>query len=211
MLEPIVIQLPVGGMENFCYLLADPDTRQAAVVDPAWEKDTILKRLRTGSLRPEIILLTHTHGDHCNLAEELSREWKVPIAVHRSEAGAVSGAHSLNKLNGDGEIRMGGLSLRALHTPGHTPGSTCYAVGKHLFTGDTLFVDACGRCDLPGSSPKQLYESLRRLASLPEETAIYPGHDYGPKKTDTIGGQKRTNPYFQVLDSYESFFRLRAS
>lgn len=139
--------------------------------------------------------MTHTHFDHCNAAEELARKIGAPVYVHESEAGDLPEGLDVRKTRQGETIKIAGIDIRCIHTPGHTPGSQSFLVGDALFTGDTLFVDGCGRVDLPGSSPKEMVRSLASLAKLPDNIIIYPGHDYGPKPTSTIGDQKKSNPY----------------
>ncbi|HUJ25794.1 MAG TPA: MBL fold metallo-hydrolase, partial [Myxococcales bacterium] len=109
-------------------------------------------------------------------------------------------------------VEVGPVRVRAMHTPGHTPGSTCWHVDGAegaLFAGDTVFVNACGRCDLAGGDPEQMFQSLRRVAELPLGVKLYPGHDYGDVKVSTVDREKRNNPYFQKLHSMEDFVSWR--
>lgn len=200
-------------MDNLIYLIGDRDARQAVVVDPAWDIPALLGQLDADGMELTGALVTHYHPDHVGghlfghditgLAELMaSRPVKVYANVH--EVGgveAVTGlSHSdLQPVEGGETLRVGDLPIQFLHTPGHTPGSQCFLVGDSgLVSGDTLFVGACGRVDLPGSDPEAMYESLtQKLARLDDGVVLYPGHDYGRTPTDTMGGQKQTNPSLQ--------------
>ena len=211
-MQPVLIeQIPVGPMANFSYLIVDKTTHKAAYVDPGFDVQKVLQTVQKMGVTIEKILVTHTHFDHIQQLDQAFEALKVPVYVSGLEVGALEEmgvpAHSL----ADGDtVSVGGLSVKCLLTPGHTPGELCYQVGNHLITGDVLFVDGCGRVDLPGSDPEKMFHTLRMLAALPEETIIYPGHDYGPSPTDTIGNQKKTNPYLSAaLKGEQTFFNVR--
>lgn len=211
-------QLQIGPMQNFVYLVGSTATRQAAVVDAAWDIEQILRVAAQDDIELTHALITHTHPDHvggeffgvriAGLAELLG---KVPVkaVVHKAEAGNLKGLSSTDLLRAESgdEIAIGGVAIKLIHTPGHTPGSQCFLVADRLISGDTLFIDSCGRVDLPGGNPEDMYFSLtEKLLALPEETVLFPGHDYAPKKTSTLGEQKKTNPYlrFQSLRQFLS-------
>ncbi len=202
-------QIEVGDMANFVYLVGDKEKAECVMIDPAWEVDRVLEVADKDGMKVTAGILTHTHFDHCNGVEDLTAEIQGPIYVHENEA---EGLESLGKRvhpTHDGfKIPVGDLEIHCLHTPGHTPGSQCFLISGNLFSGDTLFVDACGRCDLPGGSPEKMYESLQRLAKLPEDTALYPGHDYGEVQISSIGREKKQNPYYQP-HSLKDFLRQR--
>jgi len=201
-------------MNNFIYLIGDTVTRQAVVVDPAWDIAAVLGRLEADGMELTGALVTHYHPDHVGghlfghdisgLAELLAAR---PVKVY-ANAHEIDGLQAVTQLSrsdftavaGGDSLPIGEVEIQFLHTPGHTPGSQCFLVnGSGLVAGDTLFIGACGRVDLPGSDPKAMYESLtQKLARLPDEVVLYPGHDYGPTPTDTMGSQKHTNPYLQA-------------
>ncbi len=218
--EIIVKQSEIGPMANFIYLLGCPETREAAVVDPAWDAGAILKLAKESDLRITHILLTHGHPDHVNAVEpvleatdatvymnvneieymkQVADYFQMPVDFMRQRA---ANFHPVS----DGEdIRIGGLSIRAMHTPGHSPGSQCFLVKGNLVSGDTLFIGACGRVDFPGGDPEKMWHSLnRRLAALEDDIIVLPGHNYASKPLGTLGEQKRTNPYLRH-ESLESF------
>lgn len=208
-----------AGMVNFVYLIGDRATRECVVVDPAWDVDGILDVVDSDGMTLVGALGTHYHPDHVGgtmfgftvegMARLLERR---PVKLHVNEHEAegvriVTGLDEsdLVRHSGGDVLKVGDVEVRFVHTPGHTPGSQCFLVGNRLVSGDTLFVQGCGRVDLPGGDPEQMYESLtQRLARLPDDTVLYPGHDYGPKPTSTIGEQKRENYSMRVpsLDAW---------
>ncbi len=196
-------------MQNFIYLLGDPASREAAVVDPGWEVPQILKTAEQDGYRVTKVLVTHHHFDHVTGLEELLKGADLSVYVHRADAPFLTVSRSSLTLTEDGEtIRVGRLPIKVLHTPGHTPGSQCFLVRGRVLTGDTLFIKACGRTDLPGGDPEQLYESLMyTLGALDEETILCPGHHYAEVPTSTIGNEKRTNPFLQH-STMDEFLRL---
>ncbi len=193
-------QLELGPMQNFVYLLGDPATHEAAVVDPGWEVPTILQTLEADGYRLTKAIITHAHFDHVMGLGELLQKVDMPVHIHHTEAGALKIAPSSIKPVSQGDIvQVGSLPVTLIHTPGHTPGSQCLLVDNQLLSGDTLFIRACGRCDLPGGDPKALYNSLTQtLAKLDEQTIVCPGHNYADVPTSTIGKEKQTNPFMQV-------------
>jgi glyoxylase-like metal-dependent hydrolase (beta-lactamase superfamily II) len=208
-----------AGMQNFVYLIGDRATRECVVVDPAWDVDGILAVVDEDGMTLTGALGTHYHPDHVGgsmfgftvpgMATLLERRG-VKLHVNEHEAEGVRMVTGLDESDlvrhaGGDTLEVGGVEIRFVHTPGHTPGSQCFLVDGRLVSGDTLFVQGCGRVDLPGGDAEQMYESLtRRLAKLPEETVLYPGHDYGPRPTSTIGEQKRENYSMRVpsLDAW---------
>ncbi|MBI4366676.1 MAG: MBL fold metallo-hydrolase [Deltaproteobacteria bacterium] len=198
-MQPWIQQLAVGPMANFTYLLGDPHRQTAIVIDPGWEAERILGAAATAGYRIEGIWLTHTHPDHIGALEELLGNVPVPVHVHEAECGQCTGLRAPVRPTRDGDrLTVGAVAATCLHTPGHTPGGQCFFGDGFLFTGDTLFVDSIGRTDLPGSDPQQMFASLRRLAQLPPETAVYSGHDYGRTPTSTIGEQVQRNRFLQL-------------
>jgi hydroxyacylglutathione hydrolase len=216
-----VKQLELGPMQNFVYLVGDPVSRECVVVDPAWDIDAIVDTAQGDDLRIIGALVTHTHQDHVggSLAswgmpgripgvEELLAKVPAKVYVHKAEREFLPGLGSdLVKVDNHDTLSVGRLTLTFLHTPGHTPGSQCFLVDGRLVSGDTLFINSCGRTDLPGSDPSEMYYSLtRRLGALPDDTVLLPGHNYGGASS-TLGAQKRENPFMRFA-SLGDFLRV---
>lgn len=198
---PWVRQIELGPMQNFIYLVGDPLSREVAVVDPAWDVEAILAAARAEGKEVVAALLTHHHHDHINGLQPLAE--RVPGLVAWAQRAEIDFSPELQgfgsrirPVDPGQEILVGGATIRCLHTPGHTPGAQCFHCSGSLFSGDTLFIRGCGRCDLPGGDPEVMYDSLTRvLGALPDETRLYPGHDYGPTPVSTLGDERRSNPY----------------
>lgn len=188
-------QIPIGPMMNYAYLVGAEGHDSVVAIDTAWSADQIIGEAKKSGKRISAVLLTHTHFDHCNVVEELARKISVPVYVHEAEASTMPKDIDIRRTKKDLTIEEAGVTIRCMHTPGHTPGSQSFLVDSAVFTGDTLFVDGCGRVDLPGSDPKDMMTSLSVLRSLPDNIVVYPGHNYGPTPMSTIGEQKKTNPY----------------
>jgi len=215
-------QVELGPMMNFIYLIGCAKTREAAVVDPAWDVQSILKIAEESDLKINRVFLTHGHPDHVNGLEALLEATDAKVYMHADEMDYMRQVAALfrmpvefmnrrsvnfQKISDGDEILVGGLPVRFLHTPGHTPGSQCFLVEKILVSGDTLFINACGRVDLPGGDPEKMWWSLNhRLRALEDDTILYPGHNYADRPTATMGEQKQTNPYLKY-DSLDQFIR----
>lgn len=216
---------PVAGqMANFMYLLGDPKSREALVVDPAWDVHSLLDIAEDDGYKVVGALITHYHPDHVGgdlfglQVEGVSRlleHQAVPLYVNKHEAQGlrvVTGVSDsdLRKVDDGDTLSLGDLQIRFLHTPGHTPGSQCFLLEDRLVAGDTLFVQGCGRVDLPGGDAEQLYYSLtQKLAKLPPSTVLYPGHHYGPTPTSTIAQELEQNAYLRI-QSLDDWRRLMA-
>ena len=220
-------QIAVGQMANFAYLIGSRSTRQALLVDPAWSVDALLDRAEGDGMEVTGALVTHYHQDHVGgqifgmdiegLPRLLERK-PVSIYVNENEADGlrkVTGASEsdLVRQTGGDIIDLGGVRVRLLHTPGHTPGSQCFLVEEkgqpgRLVSGDTLFLGSCGRVDLTGADPEAMYYSLNQtLKQLPDETLVYPGHLYSTDSYGTLEDEKRRNPYLRVT-GLEQFLML---
>ncbi len=209
MKQPIYFkQLELGPMQNYVYLIGDPHTHEAAVVDAAWDVDTILRTAQADGYTITTDLVTHFHpdhlggdlmGHHIRGAAELLAKAPVKVHIHKAELPFVHrltglSASDVVAVDAGDEAEVGKLKIKFVHTPGHTPGSQCFLVGNALVSGDTLFIGSCGRVDLPGSDPEDMYRSLTQvLGALPDETLLYPGHNYADRPRSTIGDEKRTN------------------
>jgi hydroxyacylglutathione hydrolase len=185
-----VFQIPVGPMQNFAYLVEDEESREAMAIDSGWETDPVVSVASSEGMRVKYVCATHRHFDHVKSIGELARELgAATVAFEGSEVDA-----KVRVRDGD-VLKLGESAVKAIHTPGHTEDSVCYYDGSHLFTGDTLFIDAWGRTDLPGGSSATLFSSLHEvIMPLPEGTVIYPGHDYGSVPFRTLGEESRKNP-----------------
>ena len=197
----------VGDMNNLVYILVDQETGKSAVVDPAWDMDFIQTTLKNKGKSFDMILLTHTHFDHINKLEQLLSYKEVPVYVSGYEKDWIPCQVNQLKFSNSGDrIHLGESTIHVFHT-GHSPGGLCFYVDHHLISGDTLFIDGCGRCSFQGSDPYKMYESLQLLKTLPDETIIYPGHHYGSSPTDTLEMQKQSNRYLTA--PLEVFLRKR--
>lgn len=192
-------QISVGYMGNFVYLIGDRKAKECAMVDPAWDVDVVLKEAEKDGMKVVAGILTHTHFDHANGVETLVQQTGAKIYVHENEAKYVKDIPKTNLVETkEGfKLEIGDTEMTFLHTPGHTEGAQCILFGNKLVTGDTLFVGACGRCDLPGGDEKKLMQSLKRLAGLDGSLQVFPGHAYGDADSSTIGNERRTNPYMK--------------
>ena len=209
-------------MANFVYLIGDEEQKACMVVDPAWDIRGILDVVDKDEMTLVGALVTHYHPDHIGgnifghdisgLGELLSQR-PVKIYVNELESEGVKFVSGISdndmvKQRGGDEIEIGNTKVKLLHTPGHTPGSQCFLADGALVSGDTLFIGGCGRVDLPGGNSEQLYYSLTQiLGKLPEETLLYPGHDYSSKPVSTIADENREN-YYMKMPNLESWKRI---
>jgi hydroxyacylglutathione hydrolase len=202
-------QVELGPMANYVYFVGDSDSREVAVVDPAWDVDRIVEMAQENDLTITKILITHSHFDHINGVEALLNRTKAKVYIHKAEAEFMKAVWpDLVKVDSGDTTRVGDVDIAFLHTPGHTPGSQCFLVQNQLISGDTLFIGACGRCDLPGSNPEDMYSSLtQRLAKLDDRTIVFPGHNYAARPYSTIGDEKRFNPYLQFQSLQDFLYR----
>jgi hydroxyacylglutathione hydrolase len=203
-MKPAVLQIEVGQMANFSYLVADEESGEAAVIDPSWDLDKVFQTLKKKDWLAKYIINTHTHFDHVIGNQQMAELTGAKIVQHKNSQLDKDIAVS------DGDmIEIGGIRLRVLHTPGHSKDSICLLYDdQFILTGDTLFVGNCGRVDLPGSDAREMYYSLfNRLAKLDENLIVYPGHNYGPTSTSTIGHEKKTN-YVLKPRSKQEFLEL---
>jgi glyoxylase-like metal-dependent hydrolase (beta-lactamase superfamily II) len=200
-------------MVNFAYLIGDREDGGAVIVDPAYDVAGLLDVLATDGMRCAGVLATHFHPDHVGGdlmgyriegVTDLLESVQVPVHVQRDEARWVVRATGVSESelvahdSGD-VVTVGDVRIELVHTPGHTPGSQCFVVDGRLVSGDTLFLDGCGRTDLPGGDPEQMYESLTtRLARFGDDTVLYPGHLYAPEPSATLGETRQRNYVFRL-------------
>ncbi len=211
-------------MVNFAYLIGDGETRECVVVDPAYAPAELVDIATADGMRVIGALATHYHADHVG-GELFGREIAglptllehspMPVHVQRDEAAWVVraagvGRDELVAHDGDEVLQVGGIDIRLVHTPGHTPGSQCFLVDGRLVAGDTLFLEGCGRTDLPGGDAAAMYDSLvNRLAKLPDSTTLYPGHFYSAERSADLATTRRLNPVL-LPRSAEEWLRLFA-
>jgi hydroxyacylglutathione hydrolase len=213
-------QLSLGPMENFVYLVGDTDVKKCVIVDPAWEIDTAVAAAEKDGFIVEGALLTHGHFDHCNAVDVLLAKRNIPIYVNPLELdyldkGAPRGLfldlpkESMKPVKGGDTLKLGTTEITFLHTPGHTPGSQCFLVNGNLMSGDTLFLGSCGRCDLPGSNPNDLFTSLNSvIGKLPAGTTLFPGHNYSSRGVQSTLGDEKKNNRFLNAHRLEDFLHL---
>lgn len=219
MSRPLIKQLTVGPYQVLTYLLICPQSKKAAIVDPGDEAERIFELVQAEGVELTYILNTHGHPDHCGANQRLSQLSGAPVAMHtddvlffQSEQGRQVASQELGlappeppdvMLQHGDRLKLGGLEIEVVHTPGHSPGSVCFLVEGNLFTGDTLFVGAVGRTDLGGASLQELLSSLeKRILPLDQDTVIWPGHDYGERPSSTLAQECQENPYITdfILD-----------
>ena len=199
-----VVQLEVGLLQNFCEVIGCSRTGEAALVDPAFEVDRLLRVVQQRGWRVTTILLTHTHDDHVAGLDEAAEATGATVRCHPLELEiARSLAPRVQRVDDDEWVAIGDGGVRAIHAPGHTPGCVCWFSPEPaaVFTGDVLFVGSCGSA----ADPRAMVDTLqRRLGALPEHTRLYPGHDYGKTPTSTLGWEFAHNPALRA-DTVEAF------
>jgi hydroxyacylglutathione hydrolase len=196
-------QYNVGPYQNFTYLVADREGGEGVVIDPSYGIDPVLEAIDARRVKVRYILNTHSHRDHIAGNGEVQAKTGAKVIAHASAP--IGQDLSVNE--GD-RVEVGPLKFQVVHTPGHTQDSVLYIFEGHVATGDTLFVGECGRTDLPGGDPRQMYDSLlRRVVSLEDALVVLPGHDYGVTPTSTIGREKSEN-YTLKPRTLEQFLRF---
>jgi glyoxylase-like metal-dependent hydrolase (beta-lactamase superfamily II) len=198
-------------MINFVYFIGDRETGEAVIVDPAYDIQGLLKILESDGMKCTGVLATHYHPDHVGGSmmgynidgvKELLEHTSVPIHAQQNEAQFIQkvtgiGQNEIIAHEGSETISVGKIDIELIHTPGHTPGSQCFLVDNCLVAGDTLFLEGCGRTDLPGGDPAALYESLtHRLGRVPDDAILFPGHQYSHAPSASMGETRRENYVF---------------
>jgi len=217
--ELIIEQIQIGPMQNFTYLVGSKSTREVAIVDPAWDIESLMKIVDDRGYKLTAALITHYHPDHCGGSfgsksvqgiAELLETRSVKSYVHKLEANGVKKVTGISdndmvKVNSGDKLTIGDVEVEFLHTPGHTPGSQCFKIKNTLISGDTLFINGCGRVDLPGSNSEDMYHSVQKLAALPDDTILLPGHNYADVPSATMADTKKVNVYLRVpnLESWK--------
>jgi hydroxyacylglutathione hydrolase len=208
-------------MVNFVYAIGDRETGECMLVDPAYAVDELIEVVGADGMTVTGALATHFHPDHVggtmmgHTIEGVARLLAingVKVHVQAPEAEFVKKVTGLSDsdltTHSPGDIvHVGAIPIELVHTPGHTPGSQCFLVDCKLVSGDTLFLDGCGRTDFPGSDPGQMYDSLQRLATLPADTIVYPGHQYSPDASAALGSVT-TNNYVYKPKSKEQWLMM---
>ena len=198
-------------MVNFVYLIGDNETKECVIVDPAYAVTDLISIAQQDEMKIIGALGTHYHPDHVggkmmgwNIEgiSALLDEMNIPIHIQSAEAEWIAKTTGVSpsalQLHQSGDVvKVGEIEIALIHTPGHTPGSQCFLVGDRLVSGDTLFLEGCGRTDLPGSNPDDMYDSLNKLASLPDDTVVFPGHQYSDPAYLQMGIVKQTNYVFK--------------
>jgi hydroxyacylglutathione hydrolase len=205
-------QRQVGQMAVFAYLVGDKDSGEAIAIDPAADTDDLISAAEENKVKIRYIVNTHGHVDHISGNADMKEKTGAVIIIHEDDADMLvnTPAAMIRMFGGkasppadrtvrDGEfIEVGGVRLHVIHTPGHSPGSMVLLLDVYAFTGDTLFVEAVGRTDLPGGSGEVMFDSIqKKLCTLPDETVVLPGHNYGSMPTSTIGHEKQFNTFLR--------------
>ena len=197
----IVRQISVGPMANFVYLVTDEESREALVVDSGWGTGPIEEAVREVGARVKFAVATHEHFDHVSTLEELAGRLGAEVVAHE-----YSPIRCSVRVKDGQVLRLGGRSVRVLHTPGHTEDSICLYDGREVFTGDTLFVGTIGKFDRERA--RAMFTSLHDVVMrLPPQTMMYPGHDYGEVPSRSLGEEKSANPFLMIRD-FRSFVSL---
>ncbi len=203
----LIKTLPVGHLETNCYIVTDESSLDCAVIDPGAESNTIMNYIESNKLSCKAILLTHAHFDHVGALASVFEETGATVYMSRGDVNLAFGASGRGFKAPEGtvfvsegdEIKVGSLALRVIETPGHTPGGLCYVCAEALFSGDTLFRGSCGRTDFPGGDMVQELNSLKKLAELPGDYEVYPGH----AEASSMSYERSYNPYMRrAIDGF---------
>lgn len=193
-------QFLVGEMDNFTYLIIDEKNKNSIMVDPSWNLEVIFDYLKKNNIINKFVINTHSHFDHVIGNDEVVNATESKIIQHKS-----SPLKKDMEVNDGQIIKFNDINLKIIHTPGHSPDSMCILIDdKKILTGDTLFVGSCGRIDLPGSNPIDMYHSIyNKIYNLDENLIVYPGHHYGSTKTSILRDEKRNNFVFKFQNQQE--------
>lgn len=197
-------QIPVGKMANFTYLIIDNEEKETAIIDPSWDLEKIFEIIKKNEYKIKYIINTHSHYDHILGNDQIVAITKCKVIQHKNS----KEKHDISVNDGD-EFKVGKTLIKVFFTPGHSKDSICLIVdSKIIITGDTLFIGNCGRTDLPGSDPEEMYNSLfEKILNLDNNLVVYPGHNYGYKSISTIGEEKKNN-YVLFPRSKEQFIKF---
>lgn len=203
-------QFELGSWDNFIYFIGGASSGEVFVVDPGWHADKITEEAEKLNVKITGILCTHSHPDHVNEVETLLQTHDVPVYMLDKEIDFTTWrCENLKRVSAGDIVNAGGVEVKMVHTPGHTPGSVCFHAQDQLITGDTLFVNGCGRCDFVGGDPEIMHATLWDLVNkMSGNTLFYPGHNYGPSKTATMDSQLLANPFLK-FDTVAGFVKHR--
>lgn len=206
-----VRQMLLGPMDNFVYFVVSESTRKLVIIDPGWEAQLLVQTIQELNLVPVAILLTHGHYDHVNAIPEIQNSFPdLPVYFSKDELPLFTPKCSnIIHIQDGSSLNLLGTSIRCIGTPGHSPGGICFWIDDHLFTGDTLFIQGCGRCDLPGSDPIKMYQSLyEKLKNLPGHLTVYSGHNYGQAPFASLQDVTSSNPILGCKDQNQFLGRF---
>ncbi|VAW19440.1 MBL-fold metallo-hydrolase superfamily [hydrothermal vent metagenome] len=206
----ILKQFEIGPLNNFLYFIGDEQTKEIAVVDPAWDVPFLCEEAKKNDYKITAIFLTHGHPDHVNGLDEILQTHDVPAYISKEEAPFLKPSHkNIVEISDEHILTVGNIDFECIVTAGHTPGCQSFRHKDVVLTGDALFIDGCGRVDLPGGDVQDTYYTLYEIMpTWPETNIIYPGHNYGPTPFATLESQRKTNPYL-TCQSYEEFLSTR--
>lgn len=216
--ELILEQIEIGPMQNYTYIIGSRETREVAIIDPAWDINRLIQHLEERDYTLTAALATHYHPDHVGGSfsghnvegvAELMEVNPVKVYAHKEEADGIKKVTEVSesdivRVDSGDTLKIGNIEVEFLHTPGHTPGSQCFRIKNTLVSGDTLFINGCGRVDLPGSNSEDMFQSMRKLCDLPDDTLLLPGHNYGHVPNATMGETKNMNVYLRI-DNIETW------
>ena len=198
----------VGLYENSIHFIFDIASKTCAIVDPAWEADLFLRRIKDKGYRLTDVWLTHWHGDHIQAVNEIVDKTGAQITAGVNEIPYLKLKHPIRTVDEGEIVTLGDTTAKIINTPGHTAGGICYLLDGHLIAGDTLFVYGAGHCAMPGANANEFFHSLQKLKKLDDDVVLHCGHDYGCEIAPTMDTQKQGNP-FLLIDNEKDFVRYR--
>lgn len=204
-----IFPILIGPMKNIAYVIFDKFSHKAAIVDPAWDLSKLYHQINMLDAEISLVLITHAHFDHVNKLNELLNKCDVPVVLSQKTTLQLDHFNNYIQVKENEVIKLGNTQITILETPGHSPDGLCFLINNEsIISGDTLFVNGCGRCDLNNSSPLDMFQSLAKIKRLNKDLTVYPGHQYAKNITSSIMEQIKLNPYLNCKD-YDSFFKMR--